>query len=61
MFPTEKILFKSLLPTKVLDALDTIERWVDWCQDKSGLSDYHFKWMMWIDGFLVGAFLVWIF
>mgnify|MGYP004255018981 FL=1 len=54
-------MFKSLLPTKVLDALDTIERWVDWCQDKMGLSDYHFKWMMWIDGFIVGAFLVWIF
>ncbi len=61
MFPTEKILFKSLLPTKVLDCLDWIEDKVDWCQNRLGLSDYHMKWFMWIDGFIVGAFLVWIF
>ena len=50
-----------ILPVKLLDALDWIEDKTNWCQKKLCLSDYHFKWFMWVDGFIVGAFLVWIF
>ena len=50
-----------ILPVKLLDALDWIEDKTNWCQKKLGLTHYHFKWLMWVDGFIVGAFLVWIF
>ena len=50
-----------ILPAKLLDALDWIEDKTNWCQKKLGLSDYHFKWLMWVDGFIVATLLFLIF